>query len=179
MTESDLILAGREAYRLRRWAESFAKFTSSELSETLGVDELEHVAISAQLIGEDDAAADYWERAHRECCLAGDDVRAARCAFWLAFSFLTKAKWRMEAAGSSDRDGFLTAIRTAPSRDFCSFRSHSGRSMRGTRGPPSNSFRRLRASVQLQRQGPDRSWTIGYRTSACQARRDHEWHGAA
>ena len=59
---------------------------------SLGVDDLERLAVAAHLVGEDDASGQAWERAHLACLAAGDKERAARCAFWLGFALLLRGE---------------------------------------------------------------------------------------
>jgi ATP/maltotriose-dependent transcriptional regulator MalT len=52
------------------------------------LDELEQLAVDAFLAGGEDDGVQAWGLAHAGCLEAGDDERAARCAFWLGFGLL-------------------------------------------------------------------------------------------
>jgi DNA-binding CsgD family transcriptional regulator len=52
----------------------------------------ERLAAAAFLIGLENVSEDLWARAYRECLRLGDVARAARCAFWLAFSLLNRGE---------------------------------------------------------------------------------------
>jgi ATP/maltotriose-dependent transcriptional regulator MalT len=58
----------------------------------LELEDLERLAVTAHLVGRDSESSDVWSRAHHECLRLGDRARAARCAFWLAFSYLIKGE---------------------------------------------------------------------------------------
>jgi len=80
--ESALALA-RTAYERHAWREAYDGF--SALLESLAVDDLERLAVSAYLVGINPASDDAWTRAHQTRLGSGDVLGAIRCAFWLAF----------------------------------------------------------------------------------------------
>ncbi|HKY67906.1 MAG TPA: hypothetical protein VJM49_16095, partial [Acidimicrobiales bacterium] len=83
---SGTLARGRDAFGRRRWGEAAAALQAAEAEASLGVDDLERLAVALYLVGDDAASTEAWARAHRTC-LDDDDVhRAARCAFWLAFA---------------------------------------------------------------------------------------------
>ncbi len=86
----DALGRGREAFERRGWGEAVASLSAADQRSPLALDDLERLAEAAYLIGRDDESATAWTREHRESLRAGDPVRAARCAFWLAFVFLHK-----------------------------------------------------------------------------------------
>jgi DNA-binding CsgD family transcriptional regulator/tetratricopeptide (TPR) repeat protein len=76
---------GREAFGRRAWRHAFDAFTTTT---SLGVDDEERLAVASYLIGEDDASAQAWERAHLTHVELGDRESAARCAFWLGITLM-------------------------------------------------------------------------------------------
>ena len=74
--------SAREAFERRSWREAYELL---DAADGLDVDDLERLAISAYLLGRDEASAAAWERAHLAALTAGDRARSARGAFWLAF----------------------------------------------------------------------------------------------
>lgn len=65
----------------------------SELSqEELGPPELEQLAVSAYLLGDDGRCEASWEAAHRRHVDAGNRAEAARCSFWLAFCLMMRGQ---------------------------------------------------------------------------------------
>lgn len=83
---------GREAFRQRAWTDAYERLTAADRSSPLEPADLELLATAAYLIGRDEAGADLLTRAHRELLRRDDPVRAARCAFWLAFHLLNSGE---------------------------------------------------------------------------------------
>src|SRR5688572_19875174 len=79
----------REAFRAARWREACAALSAIGI-QALGVDDLERLAVSAHLTGALPTGLRAWRRAHTESTRLGDDARAARAAFWLAFTLLNQ-----------------------------------------------------------------------------------------
>ena len=71
----------------------------------LAVDDLERLAVAAYLTGADDESDAAWLRAHEVALGAGDERRAAGCAFWLGWNLM----FRGDMAGST---GWLARART-------------------------------------------------------------------
>jgi ATP/maltotriose-dependent transcriptional regulator MalT len=84
----------REAFARQDWRSAFAAFTTAGRSGEASLDstELERLAVSAYLIGEDEASGRAWEAAHRAAREAGDLSTSARCACWLAMSLLLQGE---------------------------------------------------------------------------------------
>ncbi|MCQ4117624.1 response regulator transcription factor [Rhodococcus tibetensis] len=78
--------AGREAFTRRDWSVAYTRLSSADRQEPLGGTDLERLAVAAYLIGEDDAATQWWTRAVQQWGRGSDPVRAARCAFWLGLA---------------------------------------------------------------------------------------------
>ncbi|HEX9506746.1 MAG TPA: LuxR C-terminal-related transcriptional regulator, partial [Acidimicrobiia bacterium] len=79
---------GRDAFDRQAWRQAYEQFSTAERDEPLEVDDLERLASAAYLVGRSEESSDIWSRAHQECARIGEVARAARCAFWLAFSLL-------------------------------------------------------------------------------------------
>ena len=77
--------SGRAAYARGAWREAFEHL---QQVAALEVADVERLAVSAHLVGEQRASEAAWERAHREAAARGDVDRAARAAFWLGFNLL-------------------------------------------------------------------------------------------
>jgi DNA-binding CsgD family transcriptional regulator len=73
---------GRELYAERAWADAYGSLTLVDPA-SLDAEDLERLANSAFMLGRDHAYIDAWERAHRFHLSAGDNARAARCAWWI------------------------------------------------------------------------------------------------
>jgi DNA-binding NarL/FixJ family response regulator len=83
---------GQAAFVRRAWAEAYSELLEADQDSQLTVGELERYAIVAHLIGREDRAAGIWERAHQAHLAAADAPGAARCAFWLGFSFMERGE---------------------------------------------------------------------------------------
>lgn len=92
METLDKIQQGRESYRSGAWAHAYQSLSLADQATPLGVEDLELLAISAYLIGREDDFLTALDRAHRAYLSAGDDVRAARCAFWLGLTLLLRGE---------------------------------------------------------------------------------------
>jgi DNA-binding CsgD family transcriptional regulator len=90
MTATDPLERGRDAYERRAWANAFAQLSAADRESALEGEDLERLATAAALIGRDDDCADAAARAHHDFLRRGNVERAVRCAFWLAFSLLSR-----------------------------------------------------------------------------------------
>ena len=92
MTPDDPLQRGRAAYDRRAWAEAFADLSAADATASLELEDLEHLARSAQLLARDVDSDALWERAHQEAVRRGDTARAVRCTFWLGMSLLSRGE---------------------------------------------------------------------------------------
>lgn len=79
---------GREAYHRHAWEEAYAALSAADRAEPLGPDDLELLATAAYLTGRNLDYRTLLERAHHTDLARGDQVRAARSAFWLGLTAL-------------------------------------------------------------------------------------------
>jgi DNA-binding NarL/FixJ family response regulator len=84
----DGIERGRAAFDREAWGRAYEHLAAAAEDEPLEVDDLERLASAAYLVGRSVESSEVWARAHQECARIGEVARAARCAFWLAFSLL-------------------------------------------------------------------------------------------
>ena len=84
----DHLRKGRETYSRREWHNAYHAFLCADDAVPLEADDLERLATAAYLIGRELEFQRVIERLHRVHLEADNAGRAARCAFWLAFSFL-------------------------------------------------------------------------------------------
>ncbi len=114
MAVTSRVELGREAFDRRSWREAYELL---DAAAPPGADDLERLAVAAHLVGEDDASARAWERAHLAFLDAGDRERAARCAFWLGLALVlrgemaTSAGWLARAERLADEVGPRCAAR--------------------------------------------------------------------
>lgn len=76
---------GRECYAQRDWTAAFERLSRAQARSPLGCEDLELLAWSAALAGQDEATLVALEGLYQACSEGGDDVRAARFAFWACF----------------------------------------------------------------------------------------------
>lgn len=79
---------GRAHYEQRRWADAFEALLRAQQAAPLGRDDLERLAWSAGLVGDDDEFLRALERLYQARVDAGEARPAARAAFWLGFRLL-------------------------------------------------------------------------------------------
>ncbi|QHE67332.1 helix-turn-helix transcriptional regulator [Rhodococcus sp. WAY2] len=84
--DTSALRAGREAYTRRDWSVAYTQLSNADRQEPLEGTDLERLAVAAYLIGEDDAATEFWTRAVNQWGHSSDPVSAARCAFWLGLA---------------------------------------------------------------------------------------------
>jgi ATP/maltotriose-dependent transcriptional regulator MalT len=108
---------GRQAFARRSWREAYERLAAAGSPE---IDDLEHLAVAAYLVGRDEESTRAWEQAHLACLSAGDLDRAARNGFWLALTLALRGEmarsdgWRArgerlieEAGPSCSARGYL------------------------------------------------------------------------
>ncbi len=80
---------GRDAFARQAWDDAYTLLTDGDVTSA---DDLERLAVSAQLTGRDDESARAWERAHVEWVRRGDRDRAAQSAFWVGLAFALRGE---------------------------------------------------------------------------------------
>jgi DNA-binding CsgD family transcriptional regulator len=88
----DELTRGRESYKRRAWTQAYEALSLADQATPLSVEDLELLATSAYLIGRDDDYLAVLDRGHHACLNDGDNVGAARCAFWSGFSLLLRGE---------------------------------------------------------------------------------------
>jgi DNA-binding NarL/FixJ family response regulator len=74
---------GRAAYAAKAWADAYAALSRADETAPLAADDLDRLAWSAGLTGNDDGYLRAMERVYQARLDAGDPLAAARAAFWL------------------------------------------------------------------------------------------------
>lgn len=92
MATTELLDQARSDFERRVWGEAYAGFSAADHQEPLSGEDLERLAVAAQLVGRDDVSAATWERAHLRRLEHGDVARAVRCAFWLALGLVSRGE---------------------------------------------------------------------------------------
>lgn len=89
---STVLDAARGDFDSGAWSRAYERFAAADRDEALGPDDLERLAVTAQLVGEDEVSASSWERAHLRLLQRGEIARAVRCAFWLASGLFSRGE---------------------------------------------------------------------------------------
>ncbi len=116
MITEDALDRGRAAFDRRSWSEAYAQLSVAADAQPLDIDDLEHLALSAELIGRHEEASDLLLYAHRAALEAGDIPRAALDAFWLGFGLVHRGEfargggWIARAAGLVEEAGLDTVV---------------------------------------------------------------------
>ena len=92
---------GRECYGRRAWGEAYHALQSADEAAPLQGSDLERLATAACLSGREAEFLRILERQYRVYDDSGDQVRAARCAFWLALTFLSRGETGQSNAWTS------------------------------------------------------------------------------
>ena len=83
---------GRECYGRRAWGDAYHALQCADQATPLEADDLDRLATAAYLTGRDLEFQRILERLYRVHVESGDRARAARCAFWLAITFLLRGE---------------------------------------------------------------------------------------
>jgi ATP/maltotriose-dependent transcriptional regulator MalT len=83
---------GRECYRRRAWGDAYLALRSADETTPLRADDLDWLATAACLSGREAEFLRILKRQYRALNDAGDEVRGARCAFWLALTCLSRGE---------------------------------------------------------------------------------------
>jgi DNA-binding CsgD family transcriptional regulator len=75
--------AGRESYAAGAWSDAYERLNEAEREGALGGEDLERLATAAYMLGREDEYFVALERGHQAHLEAGENLRAARCAFWI------------------------------------------------------------------------------------------------
>lgn len=89
---STLLDSARADFDSGVWSGAYQRLTAADRDEPLGPEDLERLAVAAQLVGEDEISARSWERAHLRLLESGEVARAVRCAFWLASGLFSRGE---------------------------------------------------------------------------------------
>ncbi|MEO8448464.1 MAG: LuxR C-terminal-related transcriptional regulator [Gemmatimonadota bacterium] len=104
---------GRESFERQAWEDTYAQLSDADRERPLDPEDLQRVALAANLLGMDAASAEMLTRAHNAFLDRGDAARAARCAFWIAMPLMLRGEtaqgggwiargWRVLEDGQND-----------------------------------------------------------------------------
>src|SRR5690606_26482231 len=78
----------RGAFARRAWGEARSAWAAAAEAGPLTLDDLDHYAIAAHLVGDEGECRAVLTRGYRSALEMGDVTRAVRFAFWLAHSMI-------------------------------------------------------------------------------------------
>jgi DNA-binding CsgD family transcriptional regulator len=81
---AEALARGREAFERRAWREAHTHLSIADRAGPLDPEDIERLAVAADLIGNSSEYVPLLDRAHREFLNRGETQQAVRCAFWLA-----------------------------------------------------------------------------------------------
>ena len=86
--ESSALSTARRLYAEQAWSDAHAAFAAADAEHALSIDDLQQMSFAAGLAGDDHAMLQLTERLHHACLQAGQELRAARAAFWAGFRLI-------------------------------------------------------------------------------------------
>src|SRR5260370_9094735 len=86
---SDVLRRGREDYLARAWRDAYDALCEADREGALGWEDLERLAVSAGLIGDDEKLLETQERLHPVHLDAGRELRAPHSAFLIRFPLMS------------------------------------------------------------------------------------------
>jgi DNA-binding CsgD family transcriptional regulator len=90
--DADALARGREAYAQRGWLDAYQSLLRADEVTPLGPEDLELLAVAAFMLGRDDDAVEYLERAHHLFLKRGETLRAVHCAIWTCLNLATRGE---------------------------------------------------------------------------------------
>src|SRR5438552_864703 len=108
---SEELERGRTACANFAWRDAYASLVSAGETAPLSAEDLELLATSAYMLGDEDEWMQVLERAHQRHAGGGDPLRAARCAFWIGTNLMLRGEigpatgWLGRAQRLVEREG--------------------------------------------------------------------------
>ena len=99
MRSAPTLEQARAAFDAGAWADAFAALSAADAATLLEPDDLDRLSTVAYLLGEDEASFQARTRAHAGFLERGQNLQAARSAFWLAFVLANVPDQQAQAAG--------------------------------------------------------------------------------
>jgi hypothetical protein len=90
----DQLQQGRGAYRSRAWSAAHLALSHADQAAPLAAEDLERLATSAYMLDRGDEYVAALERALQAFLERGEELRAARCAFWIGIDLILRGETR-------------------------------------------------------------------------------------
>jgi ATP/maltotriose-dependent transcriptional regulator MalT len=91
-TRREMLESGRQAYCRQEWSRAYSDLLAADEKEPLDPADLECLAKSAYILGNDAEGAEILARAHKRFLEQEETLPAVRCAFWLGFTLLLRGE---------------------------------------------------------------------------------------
>jgi DNA-binding NarL/FixJ family response regulator len=92
VSSSEPLARGRACYERREWNDAFEALSLAERLHPLGTEDLQRFAWAAGLTARDEEMLSAQERVYHAWLEAGEELAAARAAFWLGFRLLARGE---------------------------------------------------------------------------------------
>lgn len=92
MGTDNVVEIGRGAFRRGDWGVAYTSLSAADEDAPLDFEDLENLAKTAYLVGEEHRLVDLMARAHRKATESGDASTAAQAAFWVAFGYFDRGQ---------------------------------------------------------------------------------------
>ena len=89
---SEALLRGRACYERREWNEAFEALSFADQATPLTTEDLHRLAWSAGLTARDEQMLTTYERVYQALLVAGEELGAARAAFWIGFRLFARGE---------------------------------------------------------------------------------------
>lgn len=117
MASTDALRHAREYYERQSWREAHDRLLEADRKAPLTADDLDRLAASAYMLGDESESFDVWARAHHAFLAQGDSERASAAAFRIGFGLLSKGQhahgsgWLARARRVLDDAGLDSVVR--------------------------------------------------------------------
>jgi len=92
MTPETALDRGRDAFAQHAWRDAYEQLWAADRQASLAPEAVEQLAMSAYLLGRDGESAELLARAHAAFLAQGDACAAARCAFRIGMTLLSRGE---------------------------------------------------------------------------------------
>ena len=82
----DDLALGRDAFACRSWQDAYERLARADTTTPLGTADLDLLATATFMLGRDEEAVGYLERAHHLHLESGATIRAVQCAVWVCLT---------------------------------------------------------------------------------------------
>jgi DNA-binding CsgD family transcriptional regulator len=107
---ADALLHARACYARLAWSEAYASYEAAARAAALDLDDLECRATVAHLLGHDEECRAIFTQGYQDALRTGQDVRAARFAFWIGHRLMFAGRMSEMAGWHARARQLLTTV---------------------------------------------------------------------